>query len=299
MRYPSQTPPFNGYMPMENENFPSVGASQFPEFSTQITPGGMAVANEVTPDPEDSTPKSKKSKEPAWNTQQNLVLISAWIKFGTSSVVGRNQRGETYWGKIAEYCNEYCSFDSPRDLVACRNRFNYMSKVINKWIGAYEGAKRFQGSGWSETDVLAKAQELYACGKNVQFTLMEEWHALRDQPRYCSQVGGSIGSGSSGSKRSHEDSVGSSARPMGREAAKKKGKKKSKDATLEEVEKEWVEFKEIKVQEIEQLKEFTLVQQEKNRLKKMKLYVKLSSEEHLGDRKKELMESLERELFGN
>jgi len=83
-------------MPMENENFPSVDASQFPEFSTQITPGGMAVANEVTPDPKDSTPKSKKSKEPAWNTQQNLVLISAWIKFGTSSVVGRNQRGETY-----------------------------------------------------------------------------------------------------------------------------------------------------------------------------------------------------------
>ena len=113
-----------------------------------------------------------------------------------------------------------------------------MRKVINKWIGAYEGAKRLQGSGWSETDVLAKAQELYACGKNFQFTIMEEWHALRDQPRYGSQVGGSIGSGSSGSKRSHEDSVGSSACPMGREADKKKGKEKSKDAALEEVEKE-------------------------------------------------------------
>jgi len=85
MRYPSQTPPFNGYMPMENENFPCVGASEFPEFSTQITPGGMAVANEVTPNPEGSTPKSKKNQQPTWNTEQNLVLISAWIKFGTSS----------------------------------------------------------------------------------------------------------------------------------------------------------------------------------------------------------------------
>ena len=46
-------------------------------------------------------------------------------------------------------------------------------------------------------------------------------------------------------------------RPMGREAAKKKGKKKSKDAALEEVEHEWVQFKEIKVQEIERLKEYT------------------------------------------
>jgi hypothetical protein len=36
-----------------------------------------------------------------------------------------------------------------------------MSKVLNKWIGAYEGAKRLQGSGWSETDVLAKARGNY------------------------------------------------------------------------------------------------------------------------------------------
>jgi len=42
---------------------------------------------------------------------------------------------------------------------------------------------------------------------------------------------------------------------MGREAAKKKGKKKSKDAALEEVEKEWVEFKQFKEQELEQLKD--------------------------------------------
>ncbi|CAJ2667794.1 unnamed protein product [Trifolium pratense] len=219
MRNPSQTLPFNGYMPMVNENVPSGGAPEFPEFSTQIT-----IANE------DSTPKSKKNPQPSWNTEQNLMLISGWIKFGTNSVVGRNQKGETYWGQIADYCNEHCSFDPPRDGVACRNRFNYMNKILGKWIDAYDGAKRFQGSGWSENDVLAKAQEIYTCGKNVRFTLMEEWNALRDQPRYSSQVG----SGSSGSKRSHEsdacgsNSVGSSARPMGREAARKKGKKKAR-----------------------------------------------------------------------
>ena len=176
--YPSQTPPFNGYMSMVNENFQSVGAPEFPEFSTQINRGRMTRANEVTPNPEDSTPKSKKTQQPTWNTEQNLVLISGWIKYGngTCSVVGRNQTDEAYWGIIVEYCNEHCSLDFSRDVVACRNRFNYMSKILNKWIGAYEGAKRLQGSGWSENDVLAKAQELYACGKNVQFTLMEEWH---------------------------------------------------------------------------------------------------------------------------
>ncbi|XP_058772023.1 uncharacterized protein LOC131645841 [Vicia villosa] len=263
-RNPSQTPPFNGYVTMANANFPSGGVPEFPEFSTQLTIGDMIVSNEVAPNSEDSTPKSRKTQQPAWNTEQNLVLISGWIKFGTSSVVGRNQKGETYWGKIAEYCNEHCSFDPPRDGPACRNRFNYMNKVLGKWIGAYDGAKRMQGSGWSENDVLAKAQELYACGKNVRFTLMEEWHALRDQPRYVSQVGGNIGSGSSGSKRSREsdacgsNTVESSARPIGREAAKKKGKKKSKDKT-----------------------------------KKMKMYLKLTSEEHLDDRKNQLLKKLE------
>ncbi|XP_058742256.1 uncharacterized protein LOC131614711 [Vicia villosa] len=263
-RNPSQTPPFNGYVTMANANFPSGGVPEFPEFSTQLTIGGMIVSNEVGPNSEDSTPKSRKTQQPAWNTEQNLVLISGWIKFGTSSVVGRNQKGETYWGKIAEYCNEHCSFDPPRDGPACRNRFNYMNKVLGKWIGAYDGAKRMQGSGWSENDVLEKAQELYACGKNVRFTLMEEWHALRDQPRYGSQVGGNIGSGSSGSKRSREsdacgsNTVESSARPIGREAAKKKGKKKSKDKT-----------------------------------KKMKMYLKLTSEEHLDDRKNQLLKKLE------
>src|SRR6266487_2386737 len=255
MRTPYQTLMFNGYMPMVNENFPSSGAPEFPEFSTQLTVGAMTAANEVIPNSDDSTPKSKKNHQPGWNTAQNLVLISGWIKFGTNSIVGRNQRGETYWGKIAEYCNEHCSFDPPRDMISCRKRFNYMNKILNKWIGAYDGAKRMQASGWSDNDVLAKAQELYACGKNVQFTLMEEWQAVRDEPRFRSQAEGNVGSGSSGSKRSREsdacsNAVGSSARPIGRDAAKKKGKKKS---AMEMVDKDFESFREIKLQEIEQL----------------------------------------------
>ena len=86
---------------------------------------------------------------------------------------------------------------------------------------------------------MAKAHELYSSGKNEHFNLISEWLAVRDQPRYGSQVGGNTGSTSSGSKRSREsdasdsnsvgsNSVGSSAHPMGREAEKKKAKRKAK-----------------------------------------------------------------------
>ncbi|KAK2378969.1 hypothetical protein QL285_066818 [Trifolium repens] len=300
MGNPSQTPPFND------------GAPEFPGFSTQMTIGGMTAANEDTPNSEESTPKSRKNPLPAWNTEQNLVLISGWIKFGTNSIVGKNQKGETYWGKIAEYCNEYCSFDPPRDASACRNRFNYMNKIISKWVGGYDNAKRLKGSGWSDNDVLAKAQEIYAGGKNIQFNLMAEWDALREQPRYSSQVGGNNGSESSGSKRSRDsdacgsNTIGSSGRPMGREAAKKKGKKKSKEAALENFDNEMSSFKQFKEKELERLDKIRETQdklretqQEANHLKKMEMYLKLSSEEHLNDRKKEMLKKLEEELFDN
>ncbi|CAI8616805.1 unnamed protein product [Vicia faba] len=135
-----------------------------------------------------------------------------------------------------------------------------------------------QKSGWSENDVLAKAHELYSSGKSGHFILMSEWLALRDQPHYGSQVGRNSGSVGSGSKRAHESDasdsnfVESSARPMGRDAAKKKALRKEEANQL--------------------LKEST-------EAKKMKMFMKLSSKEHLDDRSKELLEKLGRDLFGN
>ncbi|XP_058762812.1 glutathione S-transferase T3-like [Vicia villosa] len=310
MPYSSQTPPDYSSTPMRNENISNVGVDEFPEFSTQMDIGAMRGGQGATPNADDSTPIRRKS--PKWTTDQNLVLISGWIKYGTDSVVGRNQKSDSYWGKIADYCNEHCSFDPPRDGAACRNHYNYMSRILNKWIGAYDNAKRMQQSGWSENDVLAKAHELYSSGKSGHFLLMSEWLAVHDQPRYGSQVGGNTGSGSSGSKRVHEsdvsdsNSVGSSARPMGRDAAKKKGKKKSKGATLESVNEEWNEFKQFKEKELERLDKIAMRQEEANQLlkenteaKKMKMFMKLSSKEHLDDRSKELLEKLGRDLFGN
>ncbi|CAE5975713.1 unnamed protein product [Arabidopsis arenosa] len=213
---------------MGNETNTNVGATEFPEFSTQMALGGMSGVHEAIRNEEDSTPTRPRSSK--WTTEQNLVLLSGWIKYGTDSIVGRNQKGDSYWCKIAEYCNEHGSFDTPRDGVSCRNHYNYVNKSLGKWVGAYDNAKRMQ----------------------------QRWLAIRDQARYGSQVGGNTGSGSSGSKRAHEsdasdatNSVGSSARPMGRDAAKKIAKKKGKGVALEVVNEEYNEFKQLKTQELD------------------------------------------------
>ena len=74
-----------------------------PDFFTQIGFGGMSSVNEATQSEnvEDSTHARRQS--PKWTTDQNLVLLSGWIKYGTANVFGRNKKSEAYWDKIDEY----------------------------------------------------------------------------------------------------------------------------------------------------------------------------------------------------
>uniref|UniRef100_A0A0D3CCD4 No apical meristem-associated C-terminal domain-containing protein n=1 Tax=Brassica oleracea var. oleracea TaxID=109376 RepID=A0A0D3CCD4_BRAOL len=157
---------------------------------------------------------------------------------------------------------------------------------------------------------------------------MSEWLAVHDQPRYGSQVGGNTGSGSSGSKRVHEsdasdsNSVGSSARPMGRDAAKKKLKRKVRVQlwkwsmkillnSNKSRRKSWNAWKKIAMLQEEsnkRRKEATQRQEEANQLMKektrakkmkMKMWLKLSEKQHLSDQSKELFKQLSDKLFEN
>ncbi|XP_010436666.1 PREDICTED: glutathione S-transferase T3-like [Camelina sativa] len=296
MSYPSQ-PPHYSATPVGNEIVPDSGATEFPEFSMQMGLGGTSDVNQSTPSIDHSTSGPRKSSK--WTTEQNLVLLSGWIKYGTDSIVGRNQKSESFWDKIAE------------------NRYNYVNTKLGKWIGTYDNAKRMQQSGWSKQDVMAKAHEIYTDGGNGNFNLMKQWIDVRYQPRNCSKVGGNTGSRSSGSKRIHDsdasdsNSVGSSARPMGRDAAKK-AKKKGKGTVLEVVNEEFNVYKKLKEQELKRLdnismmqeeairkqEESNIVMKEKTRAVNTKMWMKLSEKNCLNDKERKLMQKLSYELFG-
>ncbi|KAL9681442.1 hypothetical protein QQ045_013225 [Rhodiola kirilowii] len=71
------------------------------------------------------------------------------------------------------------------------------------------------------------------------------------------------------------------------------------------VSEEWKEFKQFKEQELERLDKIAIRQEEANQLmkertkaKKMKMFMKLSSKEHLDGKSKELLEKLSNDLFG-
>lgn len=126
--------------PTGNKIVPNVGTIEFPNFFTQMALDGMRAVHEATPNAEDSTHASWKSTK--YTNEQNLVLLSRCIKYGTNCIVGRNQKGESY----------------------------------------YENAKCIQQSGWLEHDVLAKTHELYSSANNGNFNLMKQFLAVNYQP---------------------------------------------------------------------------------------------------------------------
>jgi len=65
-----------------------------------MTLGSMTSANENTPNNDVSTSTRRKSLK--WRIEQNLSVIK-WMYYGTYIIVGKNQKSESYWGKIVEY----------------------------------------------------------------------------------------------------------------------------------------------------------------------------------------------------
>ncbi|RID65614.1 hypothetical protein BRARA_D00798 [Brassica rapa] len=84
MSYSSQPPTYSS-TPKDKKIASNVGATEFPEFSTQMTLGGISGVNEATLGADSSASATRKSVK--WTTEQNLVLLS-----GDSNSVGSTAR---------------------------------------------------------------------------------------------------------------------------------------------------------------------------------------------------------------
>ena len=73
MSYSSQPPTYSS-TPTDKEIASNVGATEFLEFSTQMTLGGISGVNEATLGADTSTLATRKNTK--WTTEQNLLLLS-------------------------------------------------------------------------------------------------------------------------------------------------------------------------------------------------------------------------------
>ena len=176
-----------------------------------------------------------------WGQEENLRLVSAWIKHSTDPVVGVDRRGDRYWKDVAAEYNMHAPKQQRRSATQCKNHWQKTIPFITKFNACYDKAKREHVSGESDDQVIERAREEYkgAAKKKRPFALEYWWKAVKDQPKWSkaypieemmnkrSRLNES-GAYTSSNPESEDADPSSRCRPLGRNAAKAQQKNKGK-----------------------------------------------------------------------
>ncbi|XP_058775486.1 glutathione S-transferase T3-like [Vicia villosa] len=189
--------------------------SQVPVFSIQDGLENITFAKEG----ERSTQKKQRVR---FLEEEDKLLIQTWLNISKDSVVGVDQKADSFWSRIKEGYNNY---RGPLTVREC-----YKLAVANK------------KSGQSETDVMDEARKIFVQVRHQRFTMEHAWRLLKDEPKWKGQEMNnsskrskisSDGTYSSTSNSenpidcSEYNSVTQTDRPTGQKAAKRKGKGKA------------------------------------------------------------------------
>uniref|UniRef100_A0A0D3BTZ1 Myb-like domain-containing protein n=1 Tax=Brassica oleracea var. oleracea TaxID=109376 RepID=A0A0D3BTZ1_BRAOL len=87
-----------------------------------------------------------------WTPIDDLVLISAWLNTSKDPVVGNEQRCGTFWKRVAAYfaVSPKVAGSEQRESSNCKQRWQKINDIVNKFCGAYEAAKLRNDQKWRE-----------------------------------------------------------------------------------------------------------------------------------------------------
>ncbi|XP_024011205.1 glutathione S-transferase T3-like [Eutrema salsugineum] len=170
---------------------------ELPAFSTQANTEEVEEVEEVGV-------TSKVIRRP-WSPAEDTLLISSWLNTSKDPVVGNEQKGGTFWSRVATYFAASQNGGEVRESGQCKQRWHKINDLVCKFCGAYEAATRERTSGQNENDIL----------KNPIKTLATVKRRTDDGNAEGNEDGNKNGAGA------NQGTV----RPPGVKAAKVKGKK--------------------------------------------------------------------------
>ncbi|KAF8045066.1 hypothetical protein N665_5662s0001 [Sinapis alba] len=245
----------------------------------------------------EKTPTERRERR-IWTPVDDEVLISSWLNTSKDPVVGNEQKCGTFWKRIAAYfaASPKIAGSEHREAAHCKQRWQKINDLVNKFCGAFEAASRERTSGQNENDVLKLAHEIFFNNHKKKFTLDHAWKELRNDQKWC-EISKSKTNGSSKRRKldegaqsstSHasEANTGDAERPPGVKAAKRNGKKtKPEGQAVTEFASMWS----IKQEDMAR----------KERLSKMKLLDSLIAKEELAEYEEALKKKLVTDLLSN
>ncbi|XP_013624728.1 PREDICTED: glutathione S-transferase T3-like [Brassica oleracea var. oleracea] len=107
-----------------------------------------------------------------WTTQEDIVLISAWLNTSKDPIVSNQQK--LFWRRIEDYFNASAQLGGfpPREWSQCKQ--------------SYEAALKEQSSGQNENDVMKSAHDIFFNNYQAKFTLEHAWRELRYDQKWRS-----------------------------------------------------------------------------------------------------------------
>ncbi|KAL9664719.1 hypothetical protein QQ045_020125 [Rhodiola kirilowii] len=218
-------------------NYPNSPQSQIPTF------GGTNIID-LNDDHEEH--EDTREVHGQWTWSEDHLLISAWLNVSTDPMIGTDQKGETFWERIHQYCEESIPGLIKRGVIAMKRRWQRINEGAQRYGSCYDQAERRIGSGTNMDNIIQLAHELHVAKYKKKSNFDKHWNELRKQPKWRNPS--AISEGSKRSKLSDSGAYSSSAnnetptdenvvespvRPKGTKAAKRKGKGKVNKASEE------------------------------------------------------------------
>ncbi|CAL5393767.1 unnamed protein product [Camellia sinensis] len=179
--------------------------------------------SQLSPQIESTTKKSQRGGN--FSTEEDNLLVSAWLNTSLDAIHGNEQKHKTYWNRVWEYFHKYKTFTSERNQNSLMNRWSTIQLGTNKFCGFFAQIESMHQSGVNEQDKIGKAKLMYQEFQKASFPFEHCWNVLRYQPKWLEE-----------SINLSEDDVSHDAyvdleRPLGRKAEKERlNKRKSKDS---------------------------------------------------------------------
>ncbi|XP_019085483.1 PREDICTED: uncharacterized protein LOC109126407 [Camelina sativa] len=134
--------PYDSFAPNVNTS-----SSQIPAFSLQ--PSSLPTQ---PPSQSEETAEQRRERR-LWSSQDDLVLISAWLNTSKDAVVGNCQKAGSFWIRIGDYyrtSSHVRGGAEPRRPDHCRQRWQKISKEVSRFCGAFAEAEGEKASGMND-----------------------------------------------------------------------------------------------------------------------------------------------------
>jgi hypothetical protein len=174
---------------------PSGGSNSRGDESSPIassSPASRMHPMESTPvqhqeDSESSTDDGEKQAgRKLWCEQENLRLVSAWLKNSNDPIDGNGKPRDRFWKEIADQYNKTAPKQQRRTTIQLKEHWHKNMPHINKFNGVYNDVKNRNASGQSDDQLMEEVRAKWKglMKKKRPFPLEHWWAALKDQPKW-------------------------------------------------------------------------------------------------------------------